>query len=204
MIDWLVKGGPVMIPLLFASVLAVAVALERLWYLYRTKVDSEDLIDEVKLNLNEGKFLQAVQVAKRARGQVANLVATGVAYSDLPADDLRERLDDVGRDELFKMERRLVILDGVATISPLLGLLGTVTGIIKSFNVLGGMDGLSSPQALSVGIAEALITTAAGLIVAIPSMVLYHWINGIIDRRVAEMNRRSAELVDALIAARGE
>lgn len=204
MIDWLVKGGPVMIPLLFASVLAVAVALERLWYLYRTKVDSEDLIDEVKLNLNEGKFLQAVQVAKRARGQVANLVATGVAYSDLPADDLRERLDDVGRDELFKMERRLVILDGVATISPLLGLLGTVTGIIKSFNVLGGMDGLSSPQTLSVGIAEALITTAAGLIVAIPSMVLYHWINGIIDRRVAEMNRRSAELVDALIAARGE
>lgn len=204
MIDWLVKGGPVMIPLLFASVLAVAVALERLWYLYRTKVDSEDLIDEVKLNLNEGKFLQAVQVAKRARGQVANLVATGVAYSDLPADDLRERLDDVGRDELFKMERRLVILDGVATIAPLLGLLGTVTGIIKSFNVLGGMDGLSSPQALSVGIAEALITTAAGLIVAIPSMVLYHWINGIIDRRVAEMNRRSAELVDALVAARGE
>src|SRR5690625_3748362 len=198
MIEWLVKGGPVMIPLLLASVLALAVALERLWYLYRTKVDSEDLIDEVKLNLNEGKFLQAVQVAKRARGQVANLVATGVAYSDLPADDLKERLDDVGRDELFKMERRLVILDGVATIAPLLGLLGTVTGIIKSFNVLGGMDGLSSPQALSVGIAEALITTAAGLIVAIPAMVLYHWINGIIDRRVADMNRRSGEIVDAL------
>lgn len=204
MIDWLVKGGPVMIPLLFASVLALAVALERLWYLYSTRVDSEDLIDEVKLNLNEGKFLQAVQVAKRAKGQVANMVATGIAYSDLPADDLKERLDDVGRDELYKMERRLVVLDGVATIAPLLGLLGTVTGIIKSFNVMGGMDGLSSPQALSVGIAEALITTAAGLIVAIPAMVLYHWINGIIDRRVADMNRRSGEIVDALLSARGE
>lgn len=204
MIDWLVRGGPVMIPLLFASVLAVAVALERLWYLYSTRVDSEDLMDEVKLNLNEGKLLQAVQVAKRSKGQVANLVATGIAYSDLPADDLKERLDDVGRDELYKMERRLTILDGVATIAPLLGLLGTVTGIIKSFNVLGGMDGLSSPQALSVGIAEALITTAAGLVVAIPTMVLFHWINGIIDRRVADMNRRSADVVDALVAARGE
>src|SRR5690625_3661151 len=163
MIEWLVKGGPVMIPLLLASVVALAVALERLWYLYSTRVDSEDLIDEVKLNLNEGKFLQAVQVAKRSKGQVANLVAAGIAYSDLPADDLRERLDDVGRDELYKMERRLAVLDGVATIAPLLGLLGTVTGIIKSFNVMGGMDGLSSPQALSVGIAEALITTATGL-----------------------------------------
>lgn len=204
MIDLLFKGGPVMIPLLLASVIALAVALERLWYLSSTKVDSEDLMDEVKLNINEGKLLQAVQVAKRSKGQVANLVATGIAYSDLPADELKERLDDVGRNELFKMERRLIVLDSVATIAPLLGLLGTVTGIIKSFNVLGGMDGLSSPQALSVGIAEALITTAAGLIVAIPAMVLYHWLNGMIDRRVADMNRRSADIVDALVVARGE
>lgn len=204
MIDWLVKGGPVMIPLLFASVLAVAVALERLWYLFSTRVDSEDLMDEVKLNLNEGKLLQAVQIAKRSKGQVAALVATGIAYSDLPADDLKERMDDVGQEELFKMERRLIILDSVATIAPLLGLLGTVTGIIKSFNVMGALEGAGSPQALSVGIAEALITTAAGLIVAIPSMILYHWINSIIDRRVADMNRRSVDIVDALMSVRGE
>lgn len=204
MIDWLVKGGPVMIPLLFASVLAVAVALERLWYLFSTRVDSEDLMDEVKLNLNEGKLLQAVQIAKRSKGQVAALVATGIAYSDLPADDLKERMDDVGREELFKMERRLIILDSVATIAPLLGLLGTVTGIIKSFNIMGALEGAGSPQALSVGIAEALITTAAGLIVAIPSMILYHWINSIIDRRVADMNRRSVDIVDALMSVRGE
>lgn len=204
MIDWLVKGGPVMIPLLFASVLAVAVALERLWYLFSTRVDSEDLMDEVKLNLNEGRLLQAVQIAKRSKGQVAALIATGIAYSDLPPDDLKERMDDVGREELFKMERRLVILDSIATIAPLLGLLGTVTGIIKSFNIMGALEGASSPQALSVGIAEALITTAAGLIVAIPSMILYHWINSIIDRRVADMNRRSADIVDALMSLRGE
>lgn len=204
MVDVIVKGGPVMIPLLFASVLAIAVSLERLWYLYSTRVDSEDLMDEVRLNLNQGKLMQAVQVAKRSKGQVAALVATAIAYSDLPPDQLKERMEDVGRVELFKMERRLVMLDAIVTIAPLLGLLGTVTGIIRSFNVMGALEGLHSPQVLSVGIAEALITTAAGLIVAIPALALYHWISGIIDRRVADMNRRSVELVEMISGMRGE
>src|SRR5690606_12090365 len=198
MLDVLVKGGPVMIPLLFCSVLAVAVALERLWYLFSTRVDSEDLMDEVKLALNQGKLLEAVQIAKRSRSQVAALVATGIAYSDRPREELREVLDDVGRAEVFKMEQRLVLLEAIATISPLLGLLGTVTGIIRTFNVLGALQGLGSPQDLSSGIAEALITTAAGLIIAIPALALYQWISSIIDRRVADMNRRSGELMEAL------
>jgi len=204
MLDILVKGGPVMIPLLFCSVLAVAVALERLWYLYSTRVDSEDLMDEVKLALSQGKLLEAVQIAKRSRSQVAALVATGIAYSDRPREELRELLNEVGRDEVFKMERRLAVLDVVATIAPLLGLLGTVTGIIRTFNVIGALQGLGSPQDLSLGIAEALITTAAGLVVAIPTVFLYQWISSIIDRRVAEMNRRSGELLEALATLRGE
>src|SRR5690606_41584589 len=88
MLDVLVKGGPVMIPLLFCSVLAVAVALERLWYLYSTRGDSEDLMDEVKLALSQGKLLEAVQIAKRSRSQVAALIATGIAYSDRPREEL--------------------------------------------------------------------------------------------------------------------
>lgn len=204
MIDAIVKGGPVMIPLLFASVLALAVALERLWYLYSTRVDSEDLMDEVRLNLNQGKLMQAVQVAKRSKSQVAALVATAVAYSDLPMDQLKEKMEDVSRAELYKMERRLVMLDAIVTIAPLLGLLGTVTGIIRSFNILGNLEGLASPQALSGGIAEALITTAAGLIIAIPTMAVYHWIQSIIDRRVADMNRRSSEILDIVSTMRGE
>jgi len=204
MLDILVKGGPVMIPLLFCSVLAVAVALERLWYLYSTRVDSEDLMDEVKLALSQGKLLEAVQIAKRSRSQVAALVATGIAYSDRPREELKEVLDEVGRAEVYKMERRLVILDLVATVSPLLGLLGTVTGIIRTFNVIGALQGLGSPQDLSLGIAEALITTAAGLVIAIPTVALYQWISSIIDRRVEEMNRRSGELLEALAALRGE
>ncbi|OUM97953.1 MAG: hypothetical protein BAA04_13790 [Firmicutes bacterium ZCTH02-B6] len=204
MLDVLVKGGPVMIPLLFCSVLAVAVALERLWYLYSTRGDVEDLMDEVKLALSQGKLLEAVQIAKRSRSQVAALVATGIAYSDRSREELKELLDEVGRDEVYKMERRLVLLDLVATVAPLLGLLGTVTGIIRTFNVMGALQGLGSPQDLSLGIAEALITTAAGLIIAIPTVALYQWISSIIDRRVAEMNRRSAELLEAVASLRGE
>lgn len=204
MVDIIVKGGPVMIPLLLASVLALAVALERLWYLFSTRVDSEDLMDEVRLNLNQGKLMQAVQVAKRSKSQVAALIATAIAYSDWPLDQLKEKMDEVGRAELFKMERRLVMLDAIVTIAPLLGLLGTTTGIIRSFNVLGNLEGLASPQALSLGIAEALITTATGLIIAIPTMVVYHWINSIIDRRVAEMNRRGSEILEIISTMRGE
>src|SRR5690606_20871311 len=140
----------------------------------------------------------------RSRGQVAALVATGIAYSDRPRDELREVLDEVGRAEVFKMEQRLVLLDAVATISPLLGLLGTVTGIIRTFNILGALQGLGPPQDLSPGSAEARNTTAAGLIIAIPSMAMYQWISSILGRRVADMNRRSGELMEALATLRGE
>lgn len=204
MVDIIVKGGPVMIPLLFISVLALAVSLERLWYFFSTRVDSDDLMDEVRLNLTQGKVMQAVQVAKRSKSQVAALIATAVAYSDLPLDQLKEKLEDVGRAELFKMERRMVLLESVVNIAPLLGLLGTVTGIIRSFNVLGALEGLATPQDLSLGVAEALITTAAGLSIAIPAMAVYHWLSSIIDRRVADMNRRTAEILEIISTMRGE
>jgi len=148
--------------------------------------------------------MQAVQVAKRSKSQVAALIATAVAYSDLPLDQLKEKLEDVGRAELFKMERRMVLLETVVNIAPLLGLLGTVTGIIRSFNVLGALEGLATPQDLSLGVAEALITTAAGLSIAIPAMAVYHWLSSIIDRRVADMNRRTAEILEIISTMRGE
>ena len=99
---------------------------------------------------------------------------------------------------MAKLERRLPALDTIVSVSPLLGILGTVTGIINSFQVLSGLEGVTSPQALSAGIAEALITTATGLIIAIPSLALYNWLSSIVDRRILEMNRCSEELIDLL------
>src|SRR5690606_6702707 len=146
MLDILVMGGPVMVPLLICSVIALAVSLERIWYFLRTRVDSEDLMEEIRLALQQGKVLEAVQIAKRAPGQVASLIAAGIAYHDRSREEVKERLEEVGREELYNMERRLVILESITAIAPLLGLLGTVTGIIRTFQVLGGSRGLRSEE----------------------------------------------------------
>lgn len=199
MLDVIIKGGPLMIPLLVLSVLAVAVSLERLWYLSKTRSDPDELMDEVKLSLEEDKPLEAMQTAKQSPGPVASLVAAGIAYSDRDPEAIRQHLEEVGQDEVFKMERGLGLLGSIITVSPLIGLLGTVTGIIRSFRVLGAFEGVASnPAALSVGIAEALISTAAGLFVAIPAMLIHNWITGVIERRVRDMNRNSMELIELL------
>jgi len=204
MLDIIIRGGPVMIPLLFCSVLALAVSLERLAYLLWVRIDTDDLMDDVKLSINQGKMLEAMQYAKRARGPVAALVAAGIAYYDQDKEDLKEHLRRVGEQEIYKLERRMPVLEAIVGIAPLLGLLGTVLGIIKSFRVLAALQGISQPSALSIGVAEALITTAAGLMIAIPAMALYYLLNSIIDHHIADMNKRSTQLIKLLENRGGE
>lgn len=203
MIELIINGGPVMIPLLLCSVIAVAVALERAWFLLRNKTDTEDLIEDVKLSLGQGKVLEAMQMTKKARGPVASVLASGIAYYDRPTENIKAHMEDVGKEEVYKMEKRMNILSMIVTVAPLLGLLGTVTGIMEAFNVMDAMQGIASPADLSGGIAEALITTAAGLIIAIPTMVVYSSLDNIIDRNIAEMSKRSTELLRAF-DARGD
>lgn len=203
MVEIILRGGPLMIPLLLCSVIALAVSLERLWYLWRCRIDSEDLMDDVKLALQAGKVLEAMQVAKKSRGPVAAVIAAGIAYYDRDPEEIRRHMEEVGRLEVFKLERRLPVLDVIVAVAPLLGLLGTVVGIIKSFHIMAALRGINEPSALSVGIAEALITTAAGLSIAIPAMLMYSYLSSVIDRLVTEMNKRAAELLNVL-ESRGE
>jgi len=198
MLKLIVLGGPVMIPLLLCSVLALAISIDRLWYLLRSRVDSEDLMEDIRLALEQGKVLAAMQIAKRTRGPVAAVLAAGIAYYDRDQEEIAAHMEMVGKEEIFKMERRLNALDTIVTIAPLLGILGTVTGIINSFNVLAGLEGVVNHQLLSVGIAEALLTTATGLIIAIPSSAVYSYVNTLIDRNMADMSKRSSELLGLL------
>ncbi len=196
-------GGPVMIPLLLCSVFAVAIGIERLWYLLRGRADTDDLIEDIKLSLGQGKVLEAMQIAKKTKGPVATVLAAGIAHYDQSREDIKNYMQTVGDEEIFKMERRMGALEVIAMISPLLGILGTVTGIIKSFNVMAALEGVAQAAVLSSGIAEALITTAAGLIIAIPTVVLTAYLNGIINAQVADLNKRSTEILDVL-TTRGE
>lgn len=193
-----VLGGPVMIPLLICSIFAVAVGIERLWYLLRARIDTDDLLEDVKLSLGQGKVLEAMQIAKKARGPVAAMFAGGIAHYDQGRDEIKEHMESIGKEEIFRMERRMGILDTIVMISPLLGILGTVTGIIKSFNVMAALEGVAQASALSAGIAEALLTTAVGLIIAIPTMALTTYLNGLINAQVADLNRKSTEIVNVL------
>ena len=195
-----VLGGPIMIPLLLCSIFSLAIGIERLWYLLRSRIDTDDLLEDIKLSLGQGKVLEAMQIAKKARGPVAAVLAAGIAHYDQGRDEIKEHMSVVGHEEIYKMERRLSALDLIVTISPLLGILGTVTGIIESFNIIGAMEGVTQASALSIGIAEALITTATGLIVAVPTMALAAYLNSIVTTNVADMNKKSTELLNVLDA----
>ncbi|HHT91657.1 MAG: MotA/TolQ/ExbB proton channel family protein [Bacillota bacterium] len=189
-----------MIPLLLCSIFALAIGIERLWYLLRSRIDTDDLLEDIKLSLGQGKVLEAMQIAKKSRGPVAAVLATGIAHYDQEREEIQQHMSSVGQEEIFKMEKRLGALDLIVTLSPLLGILGTVTGIIDSFNVMGAMEGVTQASALSIGIAEALITTAAGLSIAIPTMALASYLNGIVNSQVADMSRKSTELLNVLDA----
>ncbi|MFY9450169.1 MAG: MotA/TolQ/ExbB proton channel family protein [Bacillota bacterium] len=182
--------------LLACSVVALAIALERLYNLLRAQNDADKLIGAVKRHLNQGRFLEALKFAKQERGPIAAVLAAGIQNYGRDLNEVERNMNLVAEQELYRMRKRLPALQIIATISPLLGLLGTVTGEIKVFNVLGQLQGVSDPVAMSSGIAEALLTTAYGLIIAIPVSVIYSYLDSLVVKNVTSMNRAMAEILD--------
>lgn len=203
MLELFRQGGVVMYPLLLCSILAVAVVIERIYYFLIIRDDLEEVMDKVESSLKQQRVLEAMQTARRAKGPVAAVLTAAIAHQGESRQVLEDYIRRAGSEELYKLERGLPILEVVITISPLLGLLGTVLGIIESFNILGAMAGVAEPAVLSVGIAKALLTTAAGLTIAIPVAVCYAYFNRRVDRYILEMNKRSVDIVN-LLAGRGE
>lgn len=201
MLELFLKGGPVMYPLLLCSVLGVAIVVERVYFFWSQRADNETLMDTVRAALSQGRILEAAQAAKREKGPVAAVLAAAVAHYGKSRRVVTEQVEKVGQEEIYRLEKGLTLLDVLVGIAPLLGLLGTVTGIIRSFNVLGAMQGVAEPAVLSSGIAEALVTTAAGLLIAIPLMAVNAYFYRVVDRRVLDMNQRSTEII-ALVAER--
>jgi biopolymer transport protein ExbB len=197
MFEIVMAGGIVMVPILLCSVLAVAITLERLWTLREQRVVPAELTDKV-WQWVENRALSDKQVAAlEHHSPLGRVLAAGLANRNRDRAVMIEAIDDAGRHVVHDLERFINALGTIASISPLLGLLGTVTGMIRTFKAIT-VAGIGNPTAMAGGISEALITTAAGLLVAIPAMVAYRYLRGRVDGLVIQMEKESIKLVQAI------
>ena len=196
-------GGPVMWPIILCSVVALAIVLERLWSLQDRRVIPRELTDKVWKLIAAGQLQDKHVAALTANSPLGQVLAAGLSNRHRSREVIKEAIEDTGRHVAHDLERFLNPLATIAAISPLLGLLGTVAGIIAAFDAIA-VQGTGDPRVLSGGIAEALITTAAGLIVAIPALVGYRYLRGKVDRLVIEMEKEALKLVQSLDERREE
>ena len=192
----LAMGGPVMVPLAICSFISVAVIIERAWFYRRVATDGARLMQQVRAAVERGDLPHAVAQCRRRPGPVAAVLAAGLTAAWQGRDPTRA-MEEHGMDELPQINRRLAVLDTVVTLAPLLGLLGTVTGMIRAFHIVARV-GVSHPTGITAGVAEALIATATGLVIAIFTLVGYNYFQDRIKGMVAEMEIRATQLVNFL------
>jgi biopolymer transport protein ExbB len=194
-------GGWPMIPLLLLSAVAVAIIVERFWSLRRDRVLPAGLGDEVRLWVGRGKALDPAHVESlRSTSPLGALLAAALDARQRSREEIRERVEDVGRHLVHRMERYLNTLGTIAAAGPLLGLFGTVVGMIEMF--LGILDhGIGDANQLAGGIGKALVCTAAGMLVAIPALAFHRYFRGRIAGYIVDMEHEAIRLMDVLDGA---
>jgi len=195
-------GGWLMLPILLCSVAAMAITVERFWTLNRERVAPENLVVRVWQWVNEGELDEEHIKLLRQSSPLGRILAAALIKRHRTREIMKESLEDVGHHVVHELERYLNSLGTIASVTPLLGLLGTVIGMIKVFAVIT-TQGVGDPGVLANGISEALITTAAGLTVAIPSVMFHRFFSGRVDELVVAMEQEALKLVEALQPKRG-
>ena len=198
MIDYGMRGGIVMLPIALCSILALAIAVERLWNLRRRRVIRYDILAPIEELLREQKIPEAMTLCKRHDNTTTRLLLVAILNADHSKAEIKEMIEDQGRQEVAVLERYLTTLGTIASISPFLGLLGTVVGLLKVFDAIAQSGGVTNPAVLSDGIHNALITTVAGLCVAIPSLVAYNYFARRAEALILEAERVSLRLLNIL------
>jgi len=190
-------GGWLMAPILLCSAAAMAITIERFWTLQRKRIAPSDLVVQVWQWARAG-VLTEERIRAVAKGSpLGRVLAAGLVSRDRSRELMKERIEDVGRHVVHELERYLNTLGTIASITPLLGLLGTVIGMIRVFAVIT-TQGVGDAGVLAGGISQALITTAAGLTVAIPSLFFYRYFRSRVDELVVTMERETLKMVEAL------
>jgi biopolymer transport protein ExbB len=197
MMTMISKGGPLMWLILFNSILAVAIFWERLFHYHRAQINAGDFTAGIRNSLKRGNVIESIALCDETTGPVAQVVKTAVVNHDRGREEIREAVQDVARIEVARLERNLPILATLAQVTPLIGFLGTVTGMIKMFMIIQEVQ-LPSPGHLAGGIWEALLTTAGGLGVAIPTYVAYNYLVNRVHNLVLDMEKAANEIVTFL------
>src|SRR4030095_4610611 len=191
------SGGPVMVPIILCSIVAVAIIIERSWTLRQQRVVPIELTDKV-WQWVENRTLSDKQIrALEQHSPLGRILAVGISNRHRDRAVMIEAIEDAGRHVTHDLERYLGMLGTIAAVSPLLGLLGTVVGMIRTFRAIT-VAGVGDPTAMAGGIAEALITTAAGLIIAVPALMAYRYLRGRVDSLVIQMEKESVKLVQEI------
>ena len=203
--DLIQKGGPMMYLIILSSILAFGVVIERIYNLARARIDANKFMDGIINVLKRNKVIEAIEMCNSTPGPIAHIVKAGILKHDRSKPEIREAVEEAAQLEIPRLERHLPILATIAHIAPLLGLLGTVTGMIKAFQVIQQKAALMvpvNPGDLAGGVWEALLATLAGLAVAIPTYVAYNYLTSQVDSLVYEMERSATDLVNLLSSRR--
>ncbi len=203
--DVIQKGGPLMYLIILCSIVALAVVIERLYHLFRAKIDIDKFMEGISNTLKRNRIMEAIDLCEKTPGPIAHIMKAGILKHDRSRQEIKEAIEDAGICEVPRLEKNLGALATIAHISPLLGLLGTVMGMVKAFQIIQEKATSLypvSPGDLAGGIWIALITTVAGLIVAIPTFVAYNYLVSRVKGFIVEMERTATELVNILAQRR--
>lgn len=203
MLDYLVAGGPVMIPIALCSVVALAVFLERLWVLRRARIVPRPLYVQATELARQARFEDAITLCRSADVALARVLEMAFVERSNTRTNIKERLEEVGRREAADLERGLPVLGTIASIAPLLGLLGTVGGMIMTFEVIQ-KQGLGNVGSLAGGISQALITTFAGLTVGIPTLVANRYLLSRVDGLLLDLEAAALDVLDIVAVDEAE
>ncbi|BCM91936.1 protein TolQ [Abditibacteriota bacterium] len=200
-LDLLNRGGWVMYPLVLLSIIAVTVMIERTISIREAALDAEKLFADMEPLLKEQRFSEALQRCQQDTGPVASILAAGLTNRNLDFSDIERAMEELALRETPLLQQRLGVLDTIITMAPLMGLLGTITGMIRAFNVVAGA-GSGAPTAITGGVAEALIATATGLSIAIVTLPVYNYLTERVSEIISEMEVSGTRLLNILAVIR--
>jgi biopolymer transport protein ExbB len=195
--DLIIKGGPIMIPIAILSIVAIYVFIERYIHIRRASTHEANFMNNIRDFIYNGRVDSAIAFCKSNESPVARMIEKGIKRLGRPLKEIEDSIEIVGKFEVYKLEKNIVILAIVAGIAPMFGFIGTIVGVIKIFHDIS-LAGDVSITTVSSGLYTKMVSSAAGLLVGIMAFVLYHWCNIMVEKTVQKLERSAVDFLDLL------